>query len=36
MDLMMAAIASPRGLPLYTRNSKDLVGLADVLQIIEV
>jgi toxin FitB len=36
MDLMIAAIASVRGLPLYTRNAKYLVGLADVLQIIEV
>jgi predicted nucleic acid-binding protein len=36
MDLMIAAIASARGLPLYTRNSKDLVGLADLLQVIEV
>ena len=36
MDLMIAAIASARGLPLYTRNSKDLVGLADMLQIVEV
>jgi predicted nucleic acid-binding protein len=36
MDLMIAAIASTRGLPLYTRNSKDLVGLADMLQVVEV
>lgn len=27
MDLMIAAIASTRGLPLYTRNSDDLKGL---------
>lgn len=27
MDLMIAAIASARGLPLYTRNSDDLKGL---------
>ena len=32
-DLM---IASARGLPLYTRNAKDLVGLGDVLQVVEV
>jgi len=36
MDLMIAAIASARGLPLYTRNVKDLVGLADMLQVVEV
>jgi toxin FitB len=36
MDLMIAAIASAHGLPLYTRNAKDLVGLADMLQIVEV
>lgn len=27
MDLMIAAIASARGLPLYTRNSDDFKGL---------
>lgn len=36
MDLMIAAIASTRGLPLYTRNAKDLAGLADMLQVVEV
>jgi predicted nucleic acid-binding protein len=36
MDLMIAAIASAHGLPLYTRNSKDLVGLGDMLQVVEV
>jgi toxin FitB len=36
MDLMIAAIASAHGLPLYTRNAADLVGLKDMLQIIEV
>jgi predicted nucleic acid-binding protein len=36
MDLMIAAIASAHGLPLYTRNSKDLVGLATMLEIVEV
>jgi predicted nucleic acid-binding protein len=36
MDLMIAAIASAQGLPLYTRNAQDLVGLADMLQIVEV
>jgi toxin FitB len=34
LDLMIAAIAY--GLPLYTRNAKDLVGLADVLHVVEV
>ena len=33
---MIAAIASAHGLPLYTRNAKDLVGLADMVQIVEV
>ena len=33
---MIAAIASAHGLPLYTRNSEGLVGLADMLQIVEV
>lgn len=36
MDLMIAAIASVHGLPLYTRNSGDLVGLTNLLQIVEV
>ena len=36
IDLMIAAIASAHGLPLYTRNSKDLVGLADMLQVVQV
>jgi len=36
LDLMIAAIASAHGLPLYTRNSKDLVGLADMLHVVEV
>ena len=36
MDLMIAAIASARGLPLYTRNAGDLVGLADMLEVVEV
>jgi toxin FitB len=36
MDLMIAAIASAHGLPLYTRNAEDLVGLTDMLQIVEV
>ena len=32
---MIAAIASAHGLPLYTRNAKDLVGLGDLLEIVE-
>jgi toxin FitB len=36
LDLMIAAIASARELPLFTRNAKDLVGLADMLEIVEV
>jgi predicted nucleic acid-binding protein len=36
MDLMIAAIASAHGLPLYTRNAEDLVGLGDLLEIVEV
>jgi toxin FitB len=36
LDLMIAAIASVRGLPLYTRNARDLVGLTDLLQIVEL
>ena len=35
-DLMIAAIASAHGLPLYTRNAEDLVGLADMLRVVEV
>jgi toxin FitB len=35
-DLMIAAIASAHGLAFYTRNAADLVGLEDMLQIIEV
>ncbi|WBQ07655.1 type II toxin-antitoxin system VapC family toxin [Kribbella sp. CA-293567] len=36
MDLMIAAIASTRGLPLYTRNPKDFKGLEDVLTVVAV
>ncbi|WP_086663992.1 type II toxin-antitoxin system VapC family toxin [Lentzea kentuckyensis] len=36
MDLMIAAVASSRGLPLYTRNAEDFKGLDDMVRIIEV
>jgi predicted nucleic acid-binding protein len=36
MDLMIAAIASSRGLPLYTRNAEDFKGLDGLLTVIEV
>jgi predicted nucleic acid-binding protein len=36
MDLMIAAVASSRGLPLYTRNAEEFKGLDDMVTIIEV
>jgi toxin FitB len=36
MDLMIAAIASTRGLPLYTRNAEDFKGLDDVVTVVAV
>ena len=36
IDLMIAAIASARGLPLYTRNEADFKGLEDMLEVIAV
>lgn len=36
MDLMIAAVASSRGLPLYTRNAEDFKGLDDMVTIVEV
>lgn len=34
MDLMIAAIASVRGLPLFTRNADDFKGLEDVVTVV--
>ncbi len=36
LDLMIAAIASARDLPLYTRNEADFHGLHDMVEIIGV
>lgn len=36
LDLMIAAVASVRGLPLYTRNADDFVGLDGMVRIIAV
>ncbi|MBP2182323.1 type II toxin-antitoxin system VapC family toxin [Amycolatopsis magusensis] len=36
MDLMIAAIASSRGLPLYTRNADDLIGLGNMVEVVAV
>jgi predicted nucleic acid-binding protein len=36
LDLMIAAIASSRGLPLYTRNENDFRHLSDVVDVIAV
>ncbi|WP_158852046.1 type II toxin-antitoxin system VapC family toxin [Saccharothrix deserti] len=36
LDLMIAAIASARGMPLYTRNAKDFAGLDGMVQVVEV
>jgi len=34
MDLLIAAIASARGLPLYTANADDFAGLHDVVDVV--
>ena len=36
VDLMIAAIASAGGLPLYTRNPDDFVGLDGLVEIVAV
>lgn len=36
VDLMIAATALAHGLPLYTRNAKDLHGLEGLLEIVDV
>ncbi|MCK9872171.1 type II toxin-antitoxin system VapC family toxin [Nocardiopsis dassonvillei] len=36
LDLMIAAVASLHGLPLYTRNADDFVGLDSVVRVIPV
>jgi predicted nucleic acid-binding protein len=36
LDLMIAATALAHGLPLYTMNAKDLRGLEDLIEIIDV
>lgn len=36
LDLMIAAIASTRGLPVYTRNIDDFVGLASMVEVVAV
>ena len=35
-DLLIASTAAANGLPLYTRNAKDFVGLQDILEVVEV
>lgn len=36
LDLMIAAIASARGLPLYTRNEADFKGLEDMVEVVAI
>jgi predicted nucleic acid-binding protein len=35
-DLLIAATALAAGLPLYTRNPDDFIGLSDVLEIVSI
>ncbi|ASR37125.1 twitching motility protein PilT [Prauserella marina] len=36
MDLMIAAIASSRALPLYTRNEADFTGLGNMVEVVGI
>ncbi|WP_223199151.1 hypothetical protein [Solihabitans fulvus] len=36
IDLMIAAIASARGLPLYARNERDFKGLEQMVEVVAV
>lgn len=36
MDLLIAAIAVSRALPLYTRNARDFAGLEEILEVVQV
>jgi len=36
VDLMIAATALANGLPLYTRNARDLQGLEELIEIVDV
>jgi len=36
MDLMIAAIASVRGMPLYTRNAEDFKGLEGTVLVVSI
>jgi predicted nucleic acid-binding protein len=36
VDLMIAATALAHGLPLYTKNAKDLCGLENLIEIVDV
>ena len=36
VDLLIAATAGSAGLPLYTRNPDDFIGLSDLLEIVPI
>jgi toxin FitB len=36
MDLMIAAIAPARDLPLYPRNGEDFTGLGDMVEVVGI